>query len=188
MAVSRSGQVMLGLAMMTGLWVTIVSLHLSSNSEAERHHDLLQRAEYERTDEQRAKWMRQRAVGAGAGPAASQLYLDVNGNPVSIDNSPPDAGAGAGEETPFWMGFRSHIDGYNVNQSPYTFPGGAQDHQEPQYPVYYSGKPLNAGGPASGGPSSSASGIPKKPWEAGATNVMGAGGVAYQYPGRGGTR
>ena len=36
---------------------------------------------------------------------------------------------GAGEtggETPFWMGFRSHIDGYNVNQSPYTSPGGAQ--------------------------------------------------------------
>jgi hypothetical protein len=100
MAVSRSGQVMLGLAMMTGLWVTIVSLHLSSNSEAERHHNLLQRAEYERTDAQRAQWMRQRAVGAGAGPAASQLYLDVNGNPVSIDNSPPDAGAGAREETP----------------------------------------------------------------------------------------
>jgi len=39
------------------------------------------------------------------------------------------------EETPGWMGFRSSIDGFNVNQNPSTGPGGAQDHQEP---VYYS--------------------------------------------------
>ena len=39
------------------------------------------------------------------------------------------------EETPGWMGFRSSIDGFNVNQHPSTGPGGAQDHQDP---VYYS--------------------------------------------------
>eukprot|EP00802_Teleaulax_amphioxeia_P025674 Tamp_26567.p1 GENE.Tamp_26567~~Tamp_26567.p1 ORF type:complete len:219 (+),score=22.06 Tamp_26567:28-657(+) len=123
--------------------------------------------------------------------AGAALYLDVNGNPMpGYYTGDPQAGA----ETPFWMGFRSHIDGYNVNQSPYTSPGGAQDHQEPHYPVYYSsGKPLNpvAGNAASDLEAAAGSEepeAPKNPWEPGAINVMGAGGVSYQYPGRGGTR
>ena len=70
----------------------------------------------------------------------------------------------------------------------------SQDHQEPHYPVYYSsGKPLNpvAGNAAPDSEAAANSEEPeaaKNPWEPGATNVMGAGGVSYQYPGRGGTR
>ena len=63
------------------------------------------------------------------------------------------------------MGFRSSIDGFNVNQHPSTGPGGAQDHQDP---VAYS----NGRWPSGTGETMR---IP--------TNVMGAGGSIYQAPG-----
>jgi hypothetical protein len=69
----------------------------------------------------------------------------------------------------------------------------SQDHQEPHYPVYYSsGKPLNpvAGNsaPSDSQEAQAVAEAPKNPWEPGASNVFGAGGKIYQYPGRGGTR
>jgi hypothetical protein len=70
------------------------------------------------------------------------------------------------EEQPGWMGFRSSIDGFNVNQHPSTGPGGAQDHQDP---VAYS----NGRWPSGTGATMRAP-----------TNVMGAGGSIYQAPGR----
>jgi len=64
-----------------------------------------------------------------------------------------------------------------------------QDHQEPHYPVYYSsGKPINPVAGNSAASDSMEAQAPKNPWEPGASNVFGAGGKIYQYPGRGGTR
>ena len=103
------GMVVLALAMMTGLWVTLVSLHLS-DSVAQGRSALLaeQGFSYGRFPERQARQIRI----AKAVPAL--------------------------EEVEGWMGFRSSIDGFNVNQNPSTGPGGAQDHQDPV--AYYSGK------------------------------------------------
>ena len=131
-----TGNVVLALAMMTGLWMTLVSLHLSDRSVADARPALLaERAQY-----------------PSQVPAARQIRIM--------------AAAPALEETEGWMGFRSSIDGFNVNQNPTTGPGGAQDHQDPV--AYYAGKwPSGTGATMS------------KP-----NNVLGAGGSAYQAPGR----
>ena len=70
------------------------------------------------------------------------------------------------EEQPGWMGFRSSIDGFNVNQHPSTGPGGAQDHQDPV--AYSNGRWPSGTGARMRVPA----------------NVMGAGGSIYQAPGR----
>ena len=46
--VSDHGQVVLGLVMLSGLWVTLVSLHLSGSGEAAAMHAALLQEEYER--------------------------------------------------------------------------------------------------------------------------------------------
>jgi hypothetical protein len=121
------------MAMLTGLWVTLVSLHVSDRGVA-RRSALLE-------------------DGYASAPFPQ--------GQIRIAAAAPELVEAEG-----WMGFRSSIDGFNVNQNPTTGPGGAQDHQDPV--AYYSGHwPTGTGATMS------------KP-----TNVMGAGGSAYQAPGR----
>ena len=152
--ISRPGQVVLSLAMMTGLWATIVSLHLhgSGNSAARRYALLL------------AKENQQQLLYAGARLQQARVRVGDEAFGRKVALMPLDGPIL--EEVPGWMGFRSSIDGFNVNQHPSTGPGGAQDHQDP---VYYSNGmwPTGTGGTMA------------KP-----TNVMGAGGTAYQVDGR----
>jgi hypothetical protein len=91
------------MAMMTGLWMTVVSLHLSGSRGAAATHTALLQQDYQH-----------------------RLAYTAALRQIRVARAMPMM-----EETPGWMGFRSSIDGFNVNQHPSTGPGGAQDHQDP---------------------------------------------------------
>jgi len=68
--VSRTGQMVLALAMMTGLWVTIVSLHVSGNSSAAITHRALLQEDYQRQLAYRAGLRQMRLVNV-----AGYMYI-----------------------------------------------------------------------------------------------------------------